>query len=127
MLCCNSSVLLQRLGQQRRAGESTQSLEIPITDGPDVGEGHIDGYGCFSGLSFDATKRDDILARGDELLGDEMNVQRAIEACKKSLQHILQTLEMAAADRHPFRHIVDDVRRLETARSDSRFPGMVAS
>ena len=40
-----------------------------------MGKGHIDGHGSFSGLALDTTDRDDILARGDELFGNEVNVK----------------------------------------------------
>ena len=81
-----------------------------------MGEGHIDGHGCFSSFSFDTTERDDFLARGNELFGDEVNVKSSIEAGEKAIEHVLKALEMAAAHGHPFRHIVDDVRRLETSQ-----------
>jgi hypothetical protein len=81
-----------------------------------VGEGHIDGHGCFAGLSLDATERDDFVARGNELFGDEVNVKSSIEAGEKALEHVLEALEMAASDGHPLRHIVYDVRRLETSQ-----------
>ena len=53
---------------------------------------------------------------GDEFFGDEVNVESFIETGEKALEHVLEALEMAAADGHPFWHIVDDVRRLETAQ-----------
>ncbi len=43
-----------------------------------MGEGHIDGHGCLSGLSLDTTDRDDFLARGNELFGDEANVEKLV-------------------------------------------------
>ena len=55
--------------------KATHSLEIPLANRPDVGEGHIDGHGCLSGLSLDTTDRDDFLARGNETFGDEANVK----------------------------------------------------
>ena len=91
-------------------------MKIPLADRPDVGEGHIDGHGGFAGLSLDATERDDFVTRGYELFGDEVNVKSSIEAGEKAFEHVLEALEMAAADGHPFRHIVDDVRRLETSQ-----------
>jgi hypothetical protein len=91
-------------------------LEIPVTDCPDVDEGHIDGHACLSGLALDTTDRDDILARGDELFGDEANVKSSIKAGEKAIEHVLKALEMAASDRHPLRQIVYDVRRLETSQ-----------
>jgi hypothetical protein len=81
-----------------------------------VGEGHIDGHRRFSSFSFDTTKRNDFLTRGNELFRDEVNVESSIEAGEKSIEHILKALEMAATHGHPFRHIVDDVRRLETSQ-----------
>jgi hypothetical protein len=115
-LTWNSSLLCQRMGQHCCVGESTQTLEIPLTNRPDVSERHIHGHGCFSGLSLDATERDDSLARSDELVCDEVNVKSSIEVSEKALEHVLKALEMAAAHGHPFRHIVYDVRRLETAQ-----------
>jgi hypothetical protein len=112
----NSSLFCQRLSQHRCVGESAQSLEMPVTDRPDMGERHIDGHGSFSSLSLDTTERDHFLARGNELFSDEANVESFIETRKKTLEHVLEALEMAAADRHPLRQIVNDVRRLETSQ-----------
>jgi hypothetical protein len=94
------------MGQHCCVGESTQSLEIPLTNCPDVGEGHVDGHGCFSGPALDTAERDDFLARGDELFGDEANVKSSIEVGEKTLEHVLEALEMAASDGHPLRQIV---------------------
>jgi hypothetical protein len=55
-----------------------------------------------------------MLARGDELFGDEANVKGSIEGGEKALEHILEALEMAVSDGHPFRQIVYDVWCLET-------------
>jgi hypothetical protein len=81
-----------------------------------VGEGHIDGHASFSSFSFDTTQRDDFVARGNELVGNEVNVEGFIEAGEKALEHVLEALEMAAADGHPLWYIVYDVGRLETAQ-----------
>src|SRR4030095_3865831 len=81
-----------------------------------MGEGHIDGHGCFSSFSLDTTERDDFVARGNELFGDEVNVKSFIEAGEKAIEHVLKALEVAAAHGHSFRHIVYNVRRLETAQ-----------
>jgi hypothetical protein len=62
----------------------------------------------------DATERDDFVTRGNELFGDEVNVERTIEAREKTLEDVLKALEMAAGHGHPFRHIVYDARGLET-------------
>jgi hypothetical protein len=69
-------------------------LKISLADCPDVDEGHIDGYGSFSGLSFDTTDRDDMLARSDELFSDEANVKSSIEVGEKALEHVLEALEV---------------------------------
>jgi hypothetical protein len=74
-------------------GESTQSLEIPIADCPDVGEGHIDGHGCFSRFSFDTTERDDFLASGNKLFGDKVTCKSFIEAGEKPIEHVLKALK----------------------------------
>src|SRR5687767_8402323 len=97
-------------------GKSTQALQIPIADCPDVGERHIDGNSCLSSFSLDTTERDDFVARRNELFGDEVNVESVIEAREKAVEHVLEALEMAAGDRHPLRQIVDDMRRLQTAQ-----------
>jgi hypothetical protein len=81
-----------------------------------MGEGHIDGDGCFSRFSFDTTEGDDFLASGNKLFGDKVNVKSFIEAGEKPIEHVLKALKMAATHGHPFWHIVDDVRRLETAQ-----------
>jgi hypothetical protein len=104
------------LDQQCCVGETTHPLKISLADSPDVDEGHIDGHGSFSSLSFDTTDRDDILARSDELFSDEANVKSSIEAGKKALEHVLKALEMASSDGHPFWQIVYDVWRLETSQ-----------
>jgi hypothetical protein len=96
--------------------KSPQSLEIPLSDRPDVGEGNVDRHGCFASLSLDTTECHDILARGNELFSDEVNVQSPVKAGEKSLEHILEAIEMAAADRHALWNIVDYVRRLETSQ-----------
>jgi hypothetical protein len=85
-------------------------------DCPDVNEGNIDGHAGFAGLPLDATDRDDVLSRGDILIGDEVNVESSIKAGKKAFEHVLKALEMAAADGHPFRYLVYNVRRLETSQ-----------
>jgi hypothetical protein len=77
-------------------------LEISLTDCPDVSERHIDWYATSPSRSFDTADRDDMLARRDELFGDEANVKSPIEAGEKSLKHVLEALEMAAADGLPF-------------------------
>ena len=61
-LTSKSSLLRQRVRQHCRVGESTQSLEMPVTDRPDMSKGHINGHGSFSCLSLDTTERDDFLA-----------------------------------------------------------------
>jgi hypothetical protein len=104
------------MGEQGCIGKSTQSLEISLADCPDMGEGDIDGHGRFSGLASDTADRDDMLARGDILFGDEANVKRSIKAGEKALEHVLEALEMAASDGHPLRQIVYYVRRLETSQ-----------
>jgi len=97
-------------------GERAHSLQITLANGPDIGNGHIDWHAVFSRFSLDATEGDDFLTLGDEFFGDEVNVESCIEAGEKTLEHVLKSLEMAAADGHPFWHVVDDVRRLETAQ-----------
>ena len=97
----SSGAPCQRLRWQRGIGESTQSLEMPVADRPDMGEGYINGHAYFSCLSLDTTEGDDFLARGNELVGDEANVESRIEAGKKALEHILEAFEMAAADGIP--------------------------
>jgi hypothetical protein len=91
-------------------------LKISLADCPDVDEGHIDRYGSFSGLSFDTTDRDDMLARSDELFSDEANVKSSIEVGEKALEHVLEALEVAASDGHPFWQIVNNLWRLETSQ-----------
>jgi hypothetical protein len=48
---------------------------------------HIDRHASFSGRSFDTTDRDDLLAGGDELFGNEANVydlvRRQNSVCEK--------------------------------------------
>jgi hypothetical protein len=75
-------------------------------------EGHIDRDARFSSFSLDATERDDFLACGNELFGDEANVKSSIEASEKALEYILKAVEMATSDGHTFRQIVYDMRRL---------------
>lgn len=81
-----------------------------------MGEGHIDGHGSFSGLSFDTTDYDDMLACSDELFSDEANVKSSIEAAEKALHHVLEALEVAASDGHPFWQIVNNLWVLETSQ-----------
>ena len=100
-LTWNSSLLCQRMGQHCGVGKSTQSLEIPLADRPDVGEGHIDHHASFSGRSCDTTDRDDMFAGSDELFSDEVNVKSPIKAGEKPLEHVLKALEMATADGMP--------------------------
>ena len=72
-------------------------LKIPFTDCPDVGEGHINGHAGFSSFSFDTSQRDDFVTYGNELFGNEANVKSSIEASEKTLEHVLESLEMAAS------------------------------
>jgi hypothetical protein len=81
-----SSVLCQRTGQYCGVGERPQSLETSVADGPDVDEGDVDRDASLSRRSFDPPDRDDTLAPGDELFGDEMNVNSSIEAGEEALQ-----------------------------------------
>jgi hypothetical protein len=75
------------MGKHCCIGESAQSLEIPLADCPDMSERHIDRHASFSGRSFDTTDRDDLLAGGDELFGNEANVydlvRRQNSVCEK--------------------------------------------
>jgi hypothetical protein len=88
-------------------------LETSLTDCPDVDEGDIDRDATSSRRSYDTTDRDNVLAPGDELFGDEMNVKSPIEAHEEALEYVLQALKMPGSDGHTFRHLVDDVWRLE--------------
>jgi hypothetical protein len=90
-------------------------LKISLANCPDVDEGHIDGYGRFSGLSFYATDRHDMLASSDELFSDESNVKSSIEVGEKALHHVLVALEVAASDGLPFWQIVYNLWRLKTS------------
>jgi hypothetical protein len=110
------SVLRKCLGQQGCICETTQSLKISVADCPDVNEGYIDGYGSFSSLSFDSTDRDDMLARSDELFSDEANVKSSIEVGEKALGHVLEALEVAPSNGHPFLQIVYNLWGLETSQ-----------
>jgi hypothetical protein len=67
------------MGEHRGVGKRAQALEIPLADRPDVNEGHIDGHGGLPSFSFDPTERDNVLARADELLGDEVHIQGAMK------------------------------------------------
>jgi hypothetical protein len=111
-----SSAFRQRVSEQRGIGESTHSLEIALANCPNMGKRHIDGRTGLPRFSLDATERDDFLALGDEFFSDEVNVEGFIEAGEKALEHVLKADEMAAADGHPFRHIVNNMRRLETSQ-----------
>jgi hypothetical protein len=51
-----------------------------------VDEGDVDRDASLSRRSFDPPDRDDTLAPGDELFGDEMNVNSSIEAGEEALQ-----------------------------------------
>jgi hypothetical protein len=82
-----------------------------------VDEGDIDRDATSSRRSYDTTDRDDVLAPGDELFGDETNVKRPIEAREEALEYVLKALKMAGSDGHAFRHLVDDVWRLENPQS----------
>src|SRR5262245_19188052 len=110
----NHSTFLQRMRKHCRVGECAQSLEIGLADCPDASERHIYRDATFSGCSFDTAQRDDFVARRNELFGNEANVKSSIEASEKTLEHVLQALEVAATDRHPLWQIVNDVRCLET-------------
>src|SRR5262245_29223318 len=81
-----------------------------------MNEGHIHGDGIFSGLSCNTTDRDDMLASGDELFGNEANVKSSIEVGEKALEHVLEAFEMPTSDGHPFWQIVYDLWRLETSK-----------
>ena len=109
---------LKLIGMRDHRGirESAQALEITVTDGPNVRERHIDRHRSLSGLPFDTPQRDDLITRSDELLCNEMDVERLIKAREKPFEHILKTFEMAAANRHPQRQIVDDVRCLQASQ-----------
>ena len=80
-------------------------------------EGYVDRDASFSRRSFDPPDRGDLLAPGDELFGDEMNVKSSIEAGKEALEYVLETLEVASSDGHPFGYVVNDMWRLESAQS----------
>src|SRR4029453_225279 len=84
----------QRIGHECRVGERTHALEIPLTHGPDVDEGNVHGHPCCSGLNLDTGDRDDILAPGDEFLGDEAKVKGSVEGAQKALEHVLEALEV---------------------------------
>jgi hypothetical protein len=105
------------MGQRGRVSEGPQSLETSLTDGPGVDEGYIDRDATSSRRSFDTTDRDDVLAPGDELFGDEMNVKSPIEAREEALEYVLEALKTPGSDGHAFRHLVDDVWRLENPHS----------
>jgi len=105
------------MGQRGCVSEGPQSLETSLADCPDVDEGYIDRDAPSSRRSYDTTDPDDVLARGDELFGDEMNVKSPIEACEEALEYVLEALKMARSDGHAFRHLVDDVWRLESPQS----------
>src|SRR5262245_53556043 len=92
-------------------------------------EGHIDRDARFSGLSLDATECDHFLAGGNELFCDEANFESSVKAGEKTLKHVLEALEMAAADGHPLRQVVDNMRRLKTSQrlATSRDGGFVES
>ena len=88
-------------------------METSLADRPDVDEGYIDRDATSSRRSYDTTDRDDVLAPGDELFGDEMNVKSPIEAREEALEYVLEALKMPGSDGHAFRHLVDDVWCLE--------------
>jgi hypothetical protein len=112
-----SSVVCQRTGQDCSVRERPQSLETSVADGPDVDEGYVDRDASLSRRSFDPADRDDMPAPRDELFGGEMNVKSSIEAGKEALEYVLETLEVAGSDGHAFRHVVNDMWRLESAQS----------
>jgi hypothetical protein len=89
----------------------------PAADCPYVNECKVDWETSFSRRSLDRTDCDDVLAFGDELLGDEMNVTSAIEAREEALEYVLEPLEMTVSDGHAFGHVVDDVWRLDSPES----------
>ena len=82
-----------------------------------MNECDIDRDATSSRRSYDTTDRHNVLAPGDELFGDEMNVKRPIEAREEALEYVLKALKMAGSDGHAFRHLVDDVWRLENPQS----------
>jgi hypothetical protein len=84
----HGSVLGQRSGEHCGVGETSQSLETSLADGPDMDERHIDRHGSVSSHSFDTTDRDHMLTRSDELLGDEANIKRLIQPGEKAFGHI---------------------------------------
>jgi hypothetical protein len=92
-------------------------LETSLTDRPDVDEGDIDRDATSSRRSYDTTNRHNVLAPADQLFGDEMNVKSPIEAREEALEYVLKALKMAGSDGHAFRHLVDDVWRLENPQS----------
>src|ERR1041384_3108220 len=109
-------ILRERVRDHRGIRESAQSLEITVTDGPNVSERHIERDCSLSGLSFDSAQCNDLIARGDELLCNKTNIERLIKTCEKAFEHILKPFEMAAANRHTQRQIVNDVRGLQASQ-----------
>ena len=76
---------------------------MPVSDCPDVDEGHVDWYSRVSSRPLDTTDGDDVLARRDEFFGDKANVESSIERGEKAFGDVLEALEMPGADGHPFR------------------------
>src|SRR5581483_7924223 len=66
--------------------------------------------------ALDASERDHAFTSRDELVGEEADVERAVEAREESVDDLVEAFEVPAADRHPARQIVHDVRRLEAAQ-----------
>jgi hypothetical protein len=60
------------------------------------------------------TNCNDGLARSDELFGDETNVESSIKARKEALEYVFEAFEMPTPEGHAFRHVVDDVRSLQS-------------